>query len=483
LRDVGELVCEQMAHARPTAQGDFVVRPGNDAFVVSFELFEQGGASTVRVVVAPTDLARAKQPLYKYWDVRGREVSKDDSYTTMGNVGAQAQPWSQRVPFARPQAATFEPILLMESDAPIARKSLETAAKLWTFDWDGDGKPEYAIRVGYYLSNTEHSYSFTAGRAGGPAASFDFSVIPDDAWKYGGGSGGMAPRREPDDVIDYLGGILTSKTTWEMAITMIPVVGDVVLLAEAVTGRSLFGDKLSNTERIVSGLAAVLPVVGGVLAKGGSDVAKLAAKLGRSEQEVVALLKAADKQGIEAATVEKWRATLKAGGKLTADELTALQRLVHQLDVDQRVFRAAEEELGAGRVLRKGGKLEQTGPVSLKRLRMTLGRSGVSPSGFHLRKATKVDLDALRAAGTDPSSVFAWVSRDGNNVIAVDARGRPVITFTEKGLSSLEEAVKTFGHEAKHIQDFAAGMSTSSEALAEQAGEELWALVQKKMGD
>ncbi|HEX4423331.1 MAG TPA: hypothetical protein VH165_35720 [Kofleriaceae bacterium] len=43
--------------------------------------------------------------------------------------------------------------------------------------------------------------------------------------------------------------------------------------------------------------------------------------------------------------------------------------------------------------------------------------------------------------------------------------------------------MKSFGHEAKHIKDFSAGMATSSEALAEQAGEELWELVQKKMGN
>jgi hypothetical protein len=105
----------------------------------------------------------------------------------------------------------------------------------------------------------------------------------------------------------------------------------------------------------------------------------------------------------------------------------------------------------------------------------------VSPSGYHLRKATKADLDALRAGGTEPSTVYAWVSRDGNGALVLDARGRPVMTFTDKGLSSLEEAVKSFGHEAKHIKDFAAGMTTSSEALAEKAGEELWELVQKRM--
>jgi hypothetical protein len=464
-----------MAIARPAAQSDFKLRAGKDDFVISFELLPAAGtAGVVRVVVSPTDFARARQSLMKYWDVRGREVSKDDSWTQMGNVGTAAQPWVQYVAIA--DRARFDPALLAETPGK--------GALTWTFDWDGDARPEFSLRVDFSLTNTQRFYNFAGGTPGN-ATKFDYSYVEDDAWKYGY-QGASAPRRDPDDFVDFLGGILTSKTTWEMAITMIPVVGEVVLLGEAVTGYSLFGDKLSTTGRIISGLAALLPVAGGVLAKGatkaGADLAKVAATVGRSEAEVVAMLRAAEKQGAEAATVEKWAATLKAGGKLTVEEAAQLERIVRQLEADQRVFRAAEQELGASRILRKGGKLEQTGPVSLKRLRMTLGRSGVSPSGYHLRKAAKADLDALRSAGTDPSTVYAWVSRDGNNVLLVDARGRPVITFTEQGLSSLEEAVKSFGHEAKHIQDFAAGMATSNEALAEQAGEELWELVQKKMG-
>src|SRR4051794_6842876 len=58
---------------------------------------------------------------------------------------------------------------------------------------------------------------------------------------------------------------------------------------------------------------------------------------------VAALLRAAEKQSAEAAAVEKWRSTLKAGGKLTVDDVTRLQRMVRQLEADQRVFRAAEE--------------------------------------------------------------------------------------------------------------------------------------------
>lgn len=465
---------EQLAKVRPAAQSDFVLRAGNDDFVVSFELLPKGTGGEVRVVVSPTDFSRAYQSEMKYWDVRGREVDKDDTWTSMGNWSVPAAAWTQQAAIADP--TKFDPVIL---------KTLpEKTGTVWTFDWNGDAKPEYAIRIDFSISNTIRDYNFTASD-NKSVKKFGFHFVQDDAWKYGY-QGNSAPRRHKDDFFDVLGDILTSKTTWEMAITMIPVIGEIVLLGEAISGYTIFGDKMSTAERVVSGLAAVLPVAGGVIAKGvtkaGADLAKIAVKVGRTEEEVMALLRAAEKQGAEAATVEKWSSTLKSGGKLAADEVAKLQRVVRQLEADQRVFRAAEQEMGASRILRKGGKIEQTGPVSLKRLRNTLGRSGVSPSGYHLRKATKADLDALRAGGTDPSTVYAWVSRDGAGVMTVDAKGRPVMTFTEKGLSSLEEAVKSFGHEAKHIKDFAAGMTTSSEALAEKAGEELWELVKRKLG-
>lgn len=88
---------EQMAKARPAAQSDFVLHAGKDDFVVSFELLPKAGAGgNVRVVVSPTDFSRARQSLMKYWDVRGREVNKDDSWTSMGNVGTEATSPSSR---------------------------------------------------------------------------------------------------------------------------------------------------------------------------------------------------------------------------------------------------------------------------------------------------------------------------------------------------------------------------------------------------
>jgi hypothetical protein len=130
---------------------------------------------------------------------------------------------------------------------------------------------------------------------------------------------------------------------------------------------------------------------------------------------------------------------------------------------------------------RRATKVKRISAVSLKRLRNTLGRAGVSPKPYSLRKVSKAELKALKEAGADVDHIYGWVARDGAGNLVRDFRGRPIITFTEKGLSSLEEAVKTFGHEVKHIKDFAAGLKTSSEALAELAGEQLWVVVSKSL--
>jgi len=210
----GHALRQDIVAAAASTNRSIVLHVGKDDFVVSFELLPKAGAGgDVRVVVSPTDLSRARQSLMKYWDVRGREVNKDDSWTSMGNVGTDAAPWVQQVPIA--DRTTFDPVILKELP--------EKAATVWTFDWNRDTKPEFAIRIDFWISSTQRDYNFTAGPPG-TTSKFDFSFIQADAWKYGY-QGAVAPRREQDDFVDFLGGILTSKTTWEMAITMIPVIG------------------------------------------------------------------------------------------------------------------------------------------------------------------------------------------------------------------------------------------------------------------
>jgi len=132
-------------------------------------------------------------------------------------------------------------------------------------------------------------------------------------------------------------------------------------------------------------------------------------------------------------------------------------------------------------IFRRGKKIKNIAAISLKRLRITLGRAGVSPKKYKLQKVSKAEIKKLKEAGVDVENIFGWISRDGTGKMITDFRGRPIINFTEKGLSSLEQAVITYGHEVKHIKDFAAGLKTSSEALAELAGEKLWLVVSKSL--
>jgi len=119
-------------------------------------------------------------------------------------------------------------------------------------------------------------------------------------------------------------------------------------------------------------------------------------------------------------------------------------------------------------VFRRGSKAAGERAVSLRELRMKLGRAGVDTSGYAFRKATAAE---VAAAG---NHAYGWVNVDGGGRVFTDAKGRPIIIFTDKGLSSLEEAVKTFGHEASHIKDYKAGIKLAREQMAEKAGEKLW---------
>ena len=130
-------------------------------------------------------------------------------------------------------------------------------------------------------------------------------------------------------------------------------------------------------------------------------------------------------------------------------------------------------------VFRRGDKFAAVGAVSLKRLRNVLGRAGATPGEYSLVKVSKEAAASIEKEVGE--AVWGWVQRDGAGALVRDARGRPIINFTPRALQSLEQAVKTFGHEAKHIKDFAAGLTTSSEALAEKAGEKLWLIVAESL--
>jgi hypothetical protein len=209
-----------------------------------------------------------------------------------------------------------------------------------------------------------------------------------------------------------------------------------------------------------------------------TEAAKAMRAAGKAEklQEGLKAAKGAD-EAAEAAKAAKAGEAAKAG---KAGEAGEAAKAGDALETGADAAKMADQTGELASVFRRGGKIRKVREVSLKQLRQTLGRAGVSPSGYKLQKASAADLAALAKAGDNPANIYGWVSRVGSELVR-DAKGRPIINFTPKGLSSLEEAVKTFGHEAKHIKDFAAGLEISSEVLAELAGEKLWLLVSKTL--
>ena len=233
------------------------------------------------------------------------------------------------------------------------------------------------------------------------------------------------------------------------------------------------------------GAKIVAKDVAKIVAKDAAKVAvKEAAKVGTKEvvegaakAGVKDLAKAAGKTAADDAAKAGAKDVAKAAGKAGADDAAKAggKKLVKAAASD-----VAKEAKTLVEVFRKGKKFKSVAVVSLKRLRNVLGRAGVSPSAY---KLVKVSAEVSRAMEKEVGeTIWGWVSRDAAGTVARDARGRPIINFTERALSSLEEAVKTFGHEAKHLKDFAAGLTESSEALAEQAGEKLWVIVQESLG-
>jgi len=452
---------------------DYVLRFGQEDFVLSFELLPPIGTRTdgqVRVVFQPVDITRAYQSKVKYWDAQGREVSSGDSYTSMGTRSVTAVPFQKLL--AIPDRTRFR--------GSFARDVSSGGATGYTFDLDGDGSADFGVSAVVRSDKHSRDYAFTLFDNKKPEQ-VGYHFIQDEAWTHGY-QGNSSPRREVDDFFEEF-----LRLTVDVGTGMIPIVSEIIDLAEVVTGYSKWGTKMTTGERVVTALALLLPVVGGATARralrGGVSLADSAATLGRSEDHLMAALKAVEKRSADKSAIDSMQASLRAGKALTQAELWHLQRILQQVDADQRFYRAVEQGASAESILRRGGKIAaETGPVSLKHLRNVLGRAGVSPSPYSLRKASKTDLDALRAQGLTPEQVWAWVGRDGSGNVIADWRGRPIITFTAKGLASLEDAVKSFGHEVQHLKDFVAGRGTT-ERGAEKAGIELWELVKKRVLD
>lgn len=366
-----------------------------------------------------------------------------------------ASPFQQKVKFNR---AKFEPVLLKELP--------EAKARVWTFDWNGDGQPDFGLRIEYSMSNIFREYKLTT-RDINKTSQIDFHFVQPDAWKFGY-MGNIAPPIKKDDLEFW-------KSFTETAITLIPVVGEVVLLAEAITGRNIFGDKMSTTERAINGIAALLPIAGGMIAKGfakeGAELARIAAKLGRSEEEVINLLRAIDKEGAEAEKFARWRDKLKAGGKLTAEEAIEVRSLIQQIDMDVRVSRA--EEQNVTRELKKLGIRDDT--VKMLEKKPELGRALVenplAAEVLNLCKSFCIPDFAMPDQVKRLNRLLEDLEKEG---VKIDKVTLKEYLHSKKDVLELEEAidrlVDTFADIKEHRIKVKTGSLIDMTTLAEEEG-------------
>jgi hypothetical protein len=228
------------------------------------------------------------------------------------------------------RSGSFNPVMLVQQS--------EVAATTLTFDWNADGRPDFGLRVEFSEDQALRKYDLTTFEHAEPRKA-NYHIIKPGAFRHGFVPNFAPPIRQDD--LEFW------KAATEMAILSIPIVGKVVLLAQAVTGRNIFGEKISTVARVIDGLLALLPVAGGIIAKsatrGAAALAETAAKPDKSNDEVLALLRSIEKEGAATGNLSRWRTKLDAGAKLSADESAQLVRLTQQVDVDARAFIAAAQ--------------------------------------------------------------------------------------------------------------------------------------------
>ncbi|MFC8512465.1 RHS repeat-associated core domain-containing protein [Streptomyces sp. NPDC057257] len=115
--------------------------------------------------------------------------------------------------------------------------------------------------------------------------------------------------------------------------------------------------------------------------------------------------------------------------------------------------------------------------VSVKHVKMALGRAGMSVDHFDIEHVPEITTaDGLLAYGYSPHP---------GGLPELGSRGRPVIQISDMGLADMDTAVTTIFHEAYHHQSFATmGMADfgGKESAAEAYGLKMLALFNRRSG-
>ncbi|QSQ20428.1 hypothetical protein JY651_35000 [Pyxidicoccus parkwayensis] len=149
----------------------------------------------------------------------------------------------------------------------------------------------------------------------------------------------------------------------EVAVGLLPLVGDSADLLGAAVGVSVLGRELSPEERLLCAVALLIPVVAGSMLAEGVDASKAALLAGRSLQEMQVLQRVA--QHLSPTEGERVLQLLRRagqGGKVSAEELRWMRELAQRLrgplaEVAEAVKAGARVPLLGSRATTEGMRL------------------------------------------------------------------------------------------------------------------------------
>lgn len=140
------------------------------------------------------------------------------------------------------------------------------------------------------------------------------------------------------------------------------------------------------------------------------------------------------------------------------------------LDAQKRVEQSVS-------ILRDYGDFYGTyNPISIKKLRIALGKAGMSVSDFDIRLNKKLDPGVHGQTPNYVETVNIQIpgqrlpQNSFRQKYYTDRKGRPIVEITPDGLGSLENAIVTVGHEFEHVRQMQRGSLQLSELEAEAAG-------------
>jgi hypothetical protein len=194
------------------------------------------------------------------------------------------------------------------------------------------------------------------------------------------------------------------------AVELTPFVGSIIMLGEALSGKSILGKDLSTTERAILGAGALLAEVGSLIKAGRTAVAatRLSTVTGRPLAESLRLCMASRVlTEVERARLAEYALKVAKGTKLADKEVILLNRLIGKMSEADRAFAVRAQLITETGTASQAGRFTNL-DAAAKASEKTIGQSLAKTLGADV---VKIETNAVAAGAKNPDFLI-------NNVVA-----------------------------------------------------------------